>query len=245
MIKRFIGMRLQLFALCFSTGVLCAQGVDPALKTILDRHAETRGGLLKLNALDALHIEGATSQQGRDYRFVIFKKKPGLIRLSLEGEGETLLLGFDGRIAWKRLTVDGKARTETLDAGEARVLRQEASLDSPLINYLEKPENRLSYVGVRRVSDVELHVIDVRLPSGEHFRYCLDRVSLDLYEKELLDPDGKPLLRTRYRDYRDVGGYRFAFMIENFIGDKLFSLTEINEIKVNPGLLSFYFKPPL
>jgi hypothetical protein len=60
-----------------------------------------------------------------------------------------------------------------------------------------------------------------------------------------IDSDGSDGLETSYRDYREVDGYQFAYEIENRIGDQLLSLVEIDTIKVNPGLLNFYFERPL
>jgi hypothetical protein len=222
-----------------------AEWSDEALTSLLGRYEDSRGGLLKLGGLEAVRVEGVTRQQGRVYSFVLHRKRPDLLRFRIELGEEALILGYDGQFAWKRSISQTGRETETLGREEADWLSREASLRDPLARALEGLSRSMRYLGLRESMERSVHVIEVVGPFGKRYVYHLDSSSLDVVRRETFAPSGEPVMETLYSDYREVEGYRFAFFIENRVAGQAISLTRIDSVKINPGVLSFYFKRPV
>ncbi len=235
---------LRLAGLFFFAAGLCAQQDDGALRDLLERYEATRGGIIKLEALGALQVEGVTKQQGQVYAFTLYKKRPGLVRFRMQRGEESVILGYDGRTAWKRVLRGSERVTESLDATGAELLGEEAALRDPLARALETFNRQVRYLGEEENDGVRTHAVEVFGPWKTRSVYFLDSETLDIIRRQRFDARGGQVLETLYADYREVEGYRFAFRIENQLDGETLSVTRLEAIQVNPGVLNFYFRPP-
>jgi hypothetical protein len=230
--------------LSFGAELFAAQSDALAVQRILERYTQTLGGQRAVEALSSLSVEGTQIQDGKQYGFLMRKKRPGAIRYRLNAGETSIVCGYDGRIGWQRSDVAGKVTIEDLSGDQLSALRDEADFDSPLFRHLEKSWNAITLVGNARVGDHGVYVLEIKKFGLVAAHYYLDSRSSLLLKRDQLNPDGTVRLETLYRDYREVDGYQFAFEVENRVGDEQVSLIQIKTIEVNPGLLSFYFKKP-
>ena len=241
-------MRALLILVCvflsFSCGAFAAQGDALRVQRILERYADTLGGRRAVEALSSLSVEGTQIQDGKRCRFLMRKKRPGVIRYRLKSDDCTVVCGYNGRSGWQRIASGDEMTIEDLPEEQLAVLREEASFESPLFRHLEKPWNAITLIGNQSVGEHSVYVLEVAERGQLAARYYLDAGNSLLLKRDRLNPDGAVRLETFYRDYREVDGYRFAFEVENRVGDVQRSLVQVESIEVNPGLLRFYFEKP-
>lgn len=241
-------MRLLFILSCvfmtFSFEAIANVSDSYTVQRILERYAETLGGLRSAEALSSLSIEGSQVQDGVSYQFLMRKKRPNSIRYRLTAGETSIVCGSNGRQGWQRTMVGTEVTIGDLSTDQLSALSNEADFDSPLIRHLEKPWNQISLVGNEQFGGSYVHVLEVNNLRKPFVRYYLDPRTGLVLKRVQINPDGTFGLETQYRDYREIDGYRFAFEVENRIGDQLVSLVRIKTIDVNPGLLSLYFDKP-
>lgn len=138
----------------------------------------------------------------------------------------------------------GESTVEILSGPALENLRREADFDGPLIRHLDDPEHRFSIVGSEPVGSHRTVKIRLRAPGEPEMIFYLDPESLHLLRMDQLDDAGTSVLQTYYRDYREIRGYPIAFEVETRAGGQTRSLTRIEDVHINPGLLSFLFEVP-
>jgi hypothetical protein len=221
-----------------------AQSDAYVLQRILQRYTESYGGFRDADALSSLSVEGTIEQDGQTFSFLMRKKRPYSMRYRLSSGMNKVVTGYNGSVGWLRFEVDGEVVIEVLDASAEAALREQARFDSPLFRHLEKSENDLKLIERATLEDHNVYVIEVQ-GLGEYVeRYYLDAATAHVLRHDQLSRTGKLLLETRYRDYREVDGFPFAYEVETRLDGQTMSLAKINSINVNPGLLSFYFEKP-
>ncbi len=232
-------------------GALCllplfghAQSDAYALQRILQRYTEAYGGFRDADALSSLSVEGTIEQDGKNYQFLMRKKRPYSMRYRLSNGENNVITGFNGSSGWIRVETDGEVSIQALDSKATRALREQARFESPLFRHLEKGENDIKLIERASLDDNSVYVIEVSEFAGQVSHYYLDVKTAHLLRQDELDDSGEIIFQTLYRDYKDVEGYPFAHEIETRIGESTISLAKVNTIEVNPGLLSFYFEKP-
>jgi hypothetical protein len=243
MMSRFI---LKAFLLTCLSCLAAAQdaGDEFTIQRLLQRYTEAYGGLRDANRLTSISIEGVQIQGGQQYTFHIRKKRPNSMRYQLERGDATLTSVYNGERGWLQMKQAGKSSTEELAGSKLKVLKGEARFESPLYRYQEKPENRISLEGLERVGGIEAYVLRVEEPDASPCLYYLHPQSSHVLRIDRLDETGKTVFQTLYRNYKEVSGYPFAHEIENRENGETVSLTRVESVLVNPGLLSFYFENP-
>jgi len=239
-------MRILILSSCFFLSSLLDTFAESsnalAVQRILEGYTESLGGPRMVEALSSLSIEGVQTQGGQRYDFLIRKKRPGAIRYRISLGENSIICGRNKGVGWQRTKVGDLVSIADLSVDQSELLAAESQFDSPLFRHLEKPWNSILLLGNEQLGDTHVTVLEVK-QFGEPFRrYYLNSRSGLIVKRVQIHSDG---LETSYRDYRAVDGYQFAYEIENRIGDQLLSLVEIDSIKVNPGLLNFYFERPL
>lgn len=215
------------------------------LRRVLQRHADTYGSFREAAALNSIAISGSHVQGGQSFRFQLRRKRPDLLRYSLRNDATQIEAGYDGLDGWLRVSGEGAPERVEAVSGEAlEALKREADFLGPLFRLRGTPTLKAELVGSRRVMDTHSYVVRLSARDGRVFLYYMDRQTSYIVQIEELDADGNVRLQTRYRDYRVVGGFPFAFDVENRVGGQTLSRTQLNEIELNPGLLSFLFRAP-
>lgn len=219
-------------------------GGEFSIRQLLQRYTETYGGLRDANQLASISIEGKQTQRGVKYSFHIRKKRPASMRYQLERGDTSLTSIYDGRRGWLLTKKDGRMSTEELSGSALEVLKEEARFESPLYRHLEKPENEISFKGREQIGGVATHVLQVNEPGSSPSLYFLQSDNAHVLRIDRLNDQGEVVFQTLYRDYKIVGGYPFAHEVENRVNGETISITRVESILVNPGLLSFYFENP-
>ncbi len=238
--RRFYALLLMVSLAGPVAGQHEARHVERILKRYTDKFERAR----EADGLSSVSYEGTVEQAGETHRFVLRKKRPNSIRYRLETPGGSVICGYNGREGWKRIETEAGVDIGPLAPAALELLRQEANFESPLFRHLEKPDVRIKLSGTERVGEANCHVL-LAFKRGEPiFRYFLEIETSRLLRRDQIGPEGETELETYYRDYREVDGFPFAFEVENRVDGEVRSRTRIDSVRVNPGILSFYFEIP-
>lgn len=221
-----------------------APGGELLIRQLLQRYTEAYGGLRDANRLASISIEGVQLQGGVEYTLHVRKKRPSSIRYQLERGDTSLTSIYNGRRGWLVTRKAGAVTTEELSGAELEALKKEARFESPLYRHLEKPENKISLKGREEIGLVDAYVLRVEEPGSPPSLYFLQTDNSYVLRIDRLNEAGEVVFQTVYRDYKMVDGYPFAHEVENRANGETVSITRVESILVNPGLLSFYFENP-
>lgn len=214
------------------------------IQRLLQRYTESYGGLRDANRLASLSIEGVLIQGNQEYFLEVRKKRPASLHYRLVKGSTSLTSVYNGRRGWLRTARGGEVSVQELSGAELEILKNEARFESPLYRHQEKPENTISLIGREQVGSTQTFVLRVEESDASISHYYLDPQNSQVLRIDRLNEAGEVVLQTLYRDYRDVAGYPFAHEVENRVEGETVSLTRLNSILVNPGLLSIYFEEP-
>ena len=169
---------------------------------------------------------------------VIFKKRPGKIRMHIVEDGLVIgILGFDGTIAWRQ--EPGKASVYSTGA-EVESLKQLARFDDPLVDYREhgtdvqlgdKPEKGPFQLAIRERDGTEMIA-------------AINPVSYNEVSLRTRQSDGK-WRELRFSDYRKLGALNLAYVQEDWSEGKLRSTTRITDARLDSGLIDQFFVRPV
>ena len=221
-----------------------APGDAFTVQDLLQRYTESYGGLRDANQLSSVSMEGVQIQGEQEYVFHLHKKRPASMRYQMERGGTILTSVYNGRKGWLRIKQGSEESVEELSGPKLEMLKKEARFESPLFRHLEKPQNSVKLVSRELVERTEAFVIRVEEPGNVVSLFYMDPQTARILRIDHLDENDEVVFQTLYRDYKDVGGFPFAHEIENRMNGKTVSLTVLESVVVNPGLLSFYFENP-
>jgi len=231
-------------AILISAASLSARPGGAKVWRILDDYAQNYGAGRTAKEMSTVLIEGTQIQGEQTFDFSMRKKRPNSIRYQMSSGANSMMYGFNGRIGWQRIERDGSVRIDTIEGEALSVLKEEAEFDGPLLSYLHDGSGEVEFAGMDRVLDQAVFVLNATSSSGRKSRYYIAEGSSYLLKCEWLADDGTVSVWTVYSDYKLVDGYPFAHVVETYCGNEKLSRVEIQNIKINPGVLSFYFEKP-
>ena len=214
------------------------------LESILQRFTRVYGGFRDADALTSLSVEGTILQNGQTFDFLMRKKRPHSMRYRLSRESNSIITGYDGSQGWIQTKINEEVSIDLLDHEAKRSIRKQTRFESPLFQHFEKRDNEIELIERITLGERKALVLEVIEYGSEVSRYYLDLETAHIVRVDQLDTEGKLIIQTLYRDYREVEGFPFAFEIETRVGGETRSLAKVKSINVNPGILGFYFAEP-
>jgi outer membrane lipoprotein-sorting protein len=217
----------------FIVAPISAQTVDQVLAKVFT----ARGGLLKIRAVKSQRITGTISF-GSDASgpFSVELKRPMKMHMQLTVQNLTMVRVFDGKEGWANNPFGGKMNPDAMTDEDLRNISEEADFDGPLVDYKRKG-NQVELAGKDKVDDKDVWRVKLTTKNGDVRHYSFDAATFLLLKWEgKRRAEGREIpVESYFRDYRDVGGLKFAFEINS--GNSANDLTqkiEIDNIDLNP-----------
>lgn len=229
---------------CLPLASFAQDGESFLVQRILQKYTEAYGGLRDADALSSLSVEGTIEQSGQRFDFLMRKKRPYAFRYRLSSGENSAITGYNGSEGWKRVETNGEVTIESLEGKALSDVRDLARFEGPLFRHLEKRENKVTFIRRDMIGDRAVHVLEVSTFGSNRTHYYIDSQRAHILQIDSIEQDGEVGLQTFYRDYQEVDGFPFAREVETRKGGQTLSLARVGEIRVNPGLLSFYFEKP-
>lgn len=214
---------------------------------VLARVYTARGGLMKLRALQSQRVSGTISF-GNDASgpFFVEFRRPLKMHMELTVQNQTVIRIFDGKEGWANNPFTGKINPEPMSEEDLKNINEEADFEGPLVDYRKKG-NKLELVGKDKVEDKDVWRVQLTTKAGDVRYYLFDATTFLLLKWEgKRQVQGKETpIQSYYRDYREVGGMKFAFAIDS--GSSPTDLTQkiiIEKIELNPQVPESQFAKP-
>ncbi len=205
---------LVLFAIVLLPVSLSAQTVDE----ILAKYLAARGGLPKIRALQSERISGTISfGPGEDGTFVVERERPMKLHTELTLNGQTLIRTFDGKSSgWIYNPFAGVPAVEPMTDTDIGNIDEEADFEGPFIEP-KKKGNEIEYAGKADVEGKPAYKLKLTTKKGDVRYFFFDAASGLLLESVITTKDGAKdvPMETYFRDYRDVNGLKYPFVVES------------------------------
>ncbi len=186
---------------------------------------------------DSISCRGTVSEGEVTREFVLFKKRPGSIRIHIVQDSLVVgVLAYDGATAWRQ--VPGKPPSR-IGGPEAETLMSTARFDDPLVGYRERgATGRLE--STPGASTIRL---SIRESGGEEVIETIEPRTYNLLSSGRRDTAGK-WDETRFRDYHKFGPLNVAGTQEHWTDGVLRSTTRITDVRLDTGVLARIFTMP-
>ena len=239
MLKTF---RLLPIALLLIAGSLFGQTADE----LVQKFIEAEGGYKALKAIKTLKMEGKViTQQGMEFPWVIYIKRPLKIRMESTVQGQTMVQAFDGKTGWWIVPFMGSTEPQLMPEEQLKDIKEQADIDGPLVDY-KKKGNKVEYLGKEEVEGTDAYKLKVTLKDGE-IRYVYLDAEYYLPIKAVTKrkrQDTEITVETYMGDYKKVAGVLMPHSLESKMNGKTVSQITIEKITPNIAIDDSLFAMP-
>ena len=212
------------------------------LGSILNRYyKEGLGGPGNWEKVVSLRVSGRLKLEGGEFKFNAYQKKPHYVKVTIRGNQRHMKMGYDGSTAWQ-VSKKGTGAVE-MESAQARHFIHGARFG----NYLLYPYalgKQLEYLDTLPVDGAICHQIRVTLDSGYQVDYFIDiRTYLEL-KVITTDLHSEQVTSVVYEDYIREFGMPIARKVVRSENGVWASTLELDEVKVNSGVMPWMFKMP-
>lgn len=205
------------------------------------------GGAETLRAFQTLRMEGSYSANGETNEVYALKKFPDLQYLRVTTNQFRIITGSDSTSAWRAIeSLDGSRRRVSDIEGEeeARILST-SGFYNELTNFCLGGPGRILLVSREVFQNRKVLEVQFVLPEqAREFTFILDAETFYLISSEYTDPAGVTHTRL-FSDYQIVDNIPVPLTYETFIDGELANSLKIDEVRINPGLMSVIFRKPV
>ena len=215
-----------------------------SLRYVLDRYIDQMGGRANLQKIQSVRLRGTISYpDGTSHSVTVLKKKPDLVRITVNTGAWLLVQGYDGEVAW---FARQKGRDQIVDRMKGTIKEnfiRDAPLESILVNVrnsgaaLELGENTI-------IDETPCYQIIATFPGGARTIHFLEMNEYTEHRIRLYNSEGKLVTDLSPSKFELFEGVLFAMENIRYDGDSVVSKLEISEVDINIGILDTAFSPP-
>jgi hypothetical protein len=204
---------------------------------LVAKNLAARGGAHKLRTVRTMMITGTITLGGETSPISIKVRRPNQIREEFKVQGAEIARAFDGTAGWQSQKSGEEKKIESLGAGEANNIREEAenAIDGPLLDYSKKG-SKLEMLGRDVIGGKPVYKLKVTTHLGTSITQFLDAATfLEVHEEIERTVNGKVVLIVEdVGDYREVEGIKFAHQfISGTTENPRQSVLQIDKIELN------------
>lgn len=228
---------------CITAGTpLHAQSVDE----LIEKYVRARGGYDKIKALKTLKIHGKQIEGGMEIAGFMIKKRPNLVYIEAEEQGQKIQQVFDGETAWQINPLNGIYTPQNMPENEALLLLLESDFDGVLVDF-KKKGHQVEYAGREEMEGTEVHKFKVVLKTGQTWFCYLDTEhSLELKRTVRINMGTAEYdVDIFYSDFKEVDGLIVPFVQETKMGGYTIAQVVFDTIKTNMKVDDTIFRRPV
>src|SRR5713226_756096 len=156
---------------------------------VIGKYLEARGGLAKIRAIRSERVSGTISfGPGEEGPFVVERARPLKMHMEVNLNGQTAIRTYDGKSAGWIYDPFQEHPLRAMTADDLKNIFNEADFDGPFIDYKAKG-NQVEFAGKDEVEGKSVNKLK------------LTNKNVDW--------------QSFFRDYRDVSGIRYPFLIDS------------------------------
>jgi outer membrane lipoprotein-sorting protein len=209
--------RLALTALAFLFTfplALPAQTADD----VINAYLKARGGLAKIKAVQTERVSGTiTFAPGVEGPFFVERKRPLKMHMELTINGQSLIRVYDGKSSgWIYNPFAPNAAVVPMTPEDISGIADEADFEGPFVDYKAKG-NQIEYVGKEQIDGKIVHKLKLTGKQGDVSNFYFDASTGLIMKWHGTRKVGDKELpwETYFRDFRDVDGLKYPFLVES------------------------------
>jgi outer membrane lipoprotein-sorting protein len=243
-ILRYAG--LALLPLTFLLTVSAQEG-GLSVDDIVKKNIDARGGLDKMKAIQSIKMTGKMVMGGGQMEapMTLQMKRPSLVRIDMEFQGQAVVQGYDGTTAWSINPFTGGAEAQKMSDDEAEALKENSDMDGTLIDYKAKG-HKIELAGKEDLAGKPAYKLKVTKKNGKTETVYVDATSfLEVKTVAMRKMMGNEMeMESFTSDYRPVSGVLIPFNIDSKAeGNSVMTLT-LEKIEANVAVDDALFKMP-
>ena len=192
---------------------LSAQNADDVVK----QYIEARGGLAKIRGVKTQRVAGTVSfGPGAEGPFLVEHERPLKLYAEFTVAGQTLVRSYDGKDkGWIYNPFIPNPSVQPMSATDLAAIYDEADFDGPFVDYKSKG-HQLEFIDKEEVLGKTGYKIKLTAKSGDVSYFYFDAETHLLLKWEGTRKIGENEVKWEevFRDFRDVDGLKFAYVIE-------------------------------
>ena len=235
---------VSITALVLST-VLAAAPQSPTVDDIVAKYLEAKGGADKLRAITTVKMTGRIKQQAAEIPVVTWAKRPNMMRRENTNEGQTFVVGFDGKTVWAINPLMSPVARQISGPAAAMTVQDTDDFDSVLLDYKEKGY-QLELVDSDPVGGVATRHLRVTKKNGRAQDIYLNAETL-LESRITMDIEQggrKGQVATEFSNYKTVDGIMVPFQIRQTFNGQPVAEVLYTQIQFNTPMDDGLFKMP-
>lgn len=238
--KTFLVIALTIL---FLSPLVQAQTLDEIIKNNL----EAKGGVDKINAFKTGKMTGKMMMQTFEMPYTMWFKKPNRTRMEVVFQGATMIMAYDGNIAWQISPFTGSADAQELTGDQADQLKDSGEMmDEPFIDY-EKKGHKIELMGKEDLEGTQVFKLRLTRKDGQVTDYFIDAenfIELKTSTTKKKQDGTEIKIDTIYGDYKPVAGVMMPYSLSFSINQMSMSVTlDAVEPNVEPAE-DFFSMPP-
>jgi outer membrane lipoprotein-sorting protein len=209
--------RLALTALAFLFTfplALPAQTADD----VINAYLKARGGLAKIKTVQTERVSGTiTFAPGVEGPFFVERKRPLKMHMELTINGQSLIRVYDGKSSgWIYNPFAPNAAVVPMTPEDISGIADEADFEGPFVDYKAKG-NQIEYVGKEQIDGKIVQKLKLTGKQGDVSYFFFDASTGLIMKWHGTRKVGDKELpwETYFRDFRDVDGLKYPFLVES------------------------------
>lgn len=231
-----------LLFLSFCLTIITVHSQDLTLDEVMSKYYKA-SEMEKLQQVSTIIMTGLRVQQDI-MPLKIIRKRPNLFLMEFDVADLTAYQAFDGNIGWSTAPWTGNATPQALPEARARDMKYQSDFDGMLYKWKEKGHH-LELRGIDTVDTEQAYKIKlIRADSAIQYYFIgTDDFLLKKQTTFRVIRGEEIAIENYYRDYRNVEGIPFAFVIETRYPGRSVSM-EFDTIELNQLVTDDLFKMP-
>lgn len=229
-------------------GALQAQTADE----LVAKNLAAKGGVAKLKAVQGMRITGRVTLPnaggGLEIPMTILTKRPNRFRQESTVQGQKVVIAYDGKSAWMLNPLMTGDKPVPIEGDRAELLKQQADLDGPLVDYKEKG-TAIEVMGTEDMDGKKLYKLKVTPKTGRTTYLFLD-AETGLEAKTVMDAPADPnsgapaaTMEIQFSNYQNVGGLMMPHTIQQKLNGQV-AQVNIEKIELSPAVDESLFAMP-
>jgi hypothetical protein len=149
-----------------------ARSQAPDLDEVLAKYFQSTG-TGKEETWQTLFFEGRTVNQGSEYPYTVYLKRPGMLRTETVIQGTKMIQVWDGLNGWSITPWAGSLAPQDMTPDESKDLKNQADFEGPLFHWKEKGF-KAGLIGREDLEGTPAYNIKLSRPGWDTENYFID-----------------------------------------------------------------------
>ncbi len=214
---------------------------------VIAKYIEAIGGRKVLDSIKSMRTTGKMVMGGgmMEAPMTVEYKRPNKARIEFTFQGMTGVQAFDGTTGWFIMPFAGKTDAEKMSADQVKLIKEEADIDGPLVDY-KKKGHQVELIGKDEEEGSEVYKLKVTKKNGDTDYFFLDaEYFLPIKRTGKREMQGNDVeFEVSFGDYKEVGGLMLAHSMDQTIGTMPGNTVTLEKVEMNVDLSDDRFAMP-